>query len=184
MNELGKTIVPKVDSLGLNEQELGSLYLSLGGKQFTASDFSNPKVTTVVSSLQYIISQTVPYEKNTRQLSRIHFHCLPFHLIVQRTESGWTNPAPGVASGSLACSQQACNLNDLEILLQLGTIDIPKMNGGTIQINPHNKNAVSQWTDDKWEYSLAPVLVCKKPGKTVGLGDAISSVALLYQQMV
>eukprot|EP01112_Ceratiomyxa_fruticulosa_P018523 TRINITY_DN5932_c0_g1_i4.p1 TRINITY_DN5932_c0_g1~~TRINITY_DN5932_c0_g1_i4.p1 ORF type:complete len:501 (+),score=67.22 TRINITY_DN5932_c0_g1_i4:216-1718(+) len=184
MSELGTTIVPVVDSLGLNEQELGSLYLSLGGQQFTALDFSSPKISTVVSSLQYIISKTIPDDKSSRQLSRIHFHCLTFHLIVQRVSSGWTSGAPSVAAGSLACSKQACSFNDIELLLPLGDVELSKLNGGKMQINLSSKNAVTQWVDDKWEYSLAPVLVCKKPGKTVGLGDAISSVALMYQQMI
>jgi len=42
-------------------------------------------------------------------------------------------------------------------------------------------NPVVVWTEDNIEFNLSPVLVCRKPMKTVGLGDAISAVGLLYQ---
>ncbi len=41
-------------------------------------------------------------------------------------------------------------------------------------------NPVTEFRRGKINFFLSPVLVCKKPLKTVGLGDAISSVGLLY----
>jgi len=38
--------------------------------------------------------------------------------------------------------------------------------------------AVVDWERDGVEYSLAPVLVCTPPEKTVGLGDSISAAGL------
>lgn len=38
------------------------------------------------------------------------------------------------------------------------------------------------WEENSLEYYLSPVLVCKKPKKTVGLGDAISAVGLLHNK--
>jgi ADP-dependent phosphofructokinase/glucokinase len=40
---------------------------------------------------------------------------------------------------------------------------------------------VAAWTEGELELFYAPVLVCKAPTKTVGLGDAISTVGLVTQ---
>lgn len=43
------------------------------------------------------------------------------------------------------------------------------------------KHPIHEWRSGDFECALAPVLVCKHPQKTVGLGDSISATGLLYQ---
>ena len=61
-------------SLGLNEAELDFLSTSLGGDLV---DVKN--VSSVTQALRLVLDKSVD-----RVLSRIHFHCLPYHIIIER----------------------------------------------------------------------------------------------------
>ena len=91
MKQLATLIVPTVDSLGLNEQELGSIYLALGGTEFTRDHFKDPLVSTVVKALRLVYREIEKMPHISRKLTRIHFHCLTFHLILQVKNSNWNN---------------------------------------------------------------------------------------------
>ena len=41
-------------------------------------------------------------------------------------------------------------------------------------------NPVMHFASGGYQFAFSPVLVCKKPLKTVGLGDAISATGLIY----
>ena len=56
-------VLPSIDSLGLNEQELGSAYISLGGTEFTRDMFKEPTVRTAIQALKFILDAT--YEHQT-----------------------------------------------------------------------------------------------------------------------
>ena len=43
-------------------------------------------------------------------------------------------------------------------------------------------NGYVAWQRDNLDYFMSPVYVCRKPLKTVGLGDAISSAGLLNSE--
>jgi ADP-dependent glucokinase len=91
MKQLAYLIIPTVNSLGLNEQELGSLYLALGGTEFDRENFKDPLVSTVVSALQFVYREIEKIPTFSRKLTRIHFHCLTFHMIIQVKNSNWNN---------------------------------------------------------------------------------------------
>eukprot|EP01113_Clastostelium_recurvatum_P025042 TRINITY_DN3004_c0_g1_i2.p1 TRINITY_DN3004_c0_g1~~TRINITY_DN3004_c0_g1_i2.p1 ORF type:complete len:344 (-),score=44.44 TRINITY_DN3004_c0_g1_i2:145-1176(-) len=195
MAQIGRTVVPVVDSLGLNEQELGSLYESLGGTNLPRTSFRAPQVDTVVEALGYILKnldiwdESINPRKGQRRLMRVHFHCLTFHMVVQRTSGGWSDGAVSVAAGSLAASRQACNMVDVDVTLAT-TFKVPfVMTPTSSKEQDNNKFAtkhitadkpVVTWTEGDWTMHVAPVAVCRHPSKTVGLGDAISAVGLLY----
>mmetsp|Transcript_23440 Transcript_23440/g.32756 ORF Transcript_23440/g.32756 Transcript_23440/m.32756 type:complete len:487 (-) Transcript_23440:1027-2487(-) len=179
IEQLMDTLVPHSDSLGLNEQELGSVYKALGGNKYQASDFKDPKVETVLEAIQMIFHHAHKAQLQGRSLKRVHFHCLAFHLIVQTTASGWPSPVRAVTAGSLAATKQACDNEDIQV--SAVELHLP------LQFNTHSgtmdaHSGVASWSEGGLEYALAPVLVCKKPTKTVGLGDAISAVGLLYHK--
>jgi len=103
--------------------------------------------------------------------------------VVQRQNSNWRSGKYAVAAGSIATSRQACatqqlDLNTLELVLPL---HIEKGNRGGTEQNINANDPVLTWKEDQFELFLVPVLICKSPGKTVGLGDTISTVALLHQ---
>jgi ADP-dependent glucokinase len=103
------------------------------------------------------------------RLSRIHFHSLEFHIIAVMSDRqfSWSaEKATGaVAAGSLAASLQACN---------------SELNSLTSELHFATDKVVNRWQQEGIQFALAAVLVCKKPLKTVGLGDIISATGLLY----
>ncbi|KAK5578524.1 hypothetical protein RB653_008196 [Dictyostelium firmibasis] len=204
INLLAKKIIPFVDSIGLNEQELGFIYVSTGGKEFSLDDFKEPSVNVVVNALIHIMESTfnandkkgnaiddnimsdfgIPTMPKQRSLTRIHFHYLSFHLIITKSYSQWSPKltSSSVAASSIEATYQACRFNSVELLLPLSVdVDYRYTPGAkkSIVINP--SSPVTTWQDSGYEFHLSPVLVCKSPLKTVGLGDSISTMGFLYQ---
>lgn len=183
LKSLASSVLPRVDSLGLNEQELMALYAALGGKfsgPMSKKELgkSVPKPELVSKALEFIFDQPKPA---TRTLSRIHFHCFGYHIIAQRETSVFSNIKEGAISGSIKATERACDKksfveSDLELHLSEFTTGI----GEKFSISA--KTPVAEWTAKSGnKYVLAPVLTCAKPVQTVGLGDSISSSALAYQ---
>jgi ADP-dependent phosphofructokinase/glucokinase len=78
------TLLPRVDSLGLNEQELATTYEALGynSHKWTRSQLSSkvPHADAVIDVITLIMNTY-----NTKGgLTRIHFHSLAFHIIATR----------------------------------------------------------------------------------------------------
>ncbi|KAN0023309.1 hypothetical protein ACTFIU_011479 [Dictyostelium citrinum] len=201
INLLAKKIIPFVDSVGLNEQELGFIYVSTGGKKFSLDDFKEPSVNVVVNALLHIMETSLNFANNSvddnimgdfgiptmskqRSLTRIHFHYLSFHLIITKTYSQWSPKltSASVAASSIEATYQACRFNSVELLLPLSVeVDYRYTPGATKSIIINPSSPVTTWQDSGYEFHLAPVLVCKSPLKTVGLGDSISTMGFLYQ---
>lgn len=177
MKYLSMNILPFVDSLGLNEQELGLIFFSLNGeKNLTQNSFKNPQIKTIINSIKFIFQKMKNFShiEKTRQLSRIHFHCLTFHLIAEKipTFFHWKNTEKSIVAGSLESTKQACEFKNVEILMEAQKDNYSNFN---------SSYPVSIWYEEDIHFYLCPVLVCKNPSKTVGLGDSISSTALIYQ---
>jgi ADP-dependent glucokinase len=172
LEQILQHLVPRVDSLGLNEQELGSVYKVLTGE--SSDDFKSPSLDLMTKAVKKIFSFVNKNPAPSQTLSRIHFHCLTYHVVVERTASKWGNGGRSVASGSLAASLQACggviNPSTVDLLYDMKTND-------HTPIPPSHPTI--HWEEAGLQFHLAPVLVCKKPQKTVGLGDAISAIGLL-----
>eukprot|EP01132_Coremiostelium_polycephalum_P008378 gene8378-10292_t len=188
--QLFKQVIPFIDSIGLNEQELGYLYKATGGSNLKMSSFRDPDVNTVVTAINHLFDLIT----HKRQLTRIHFHCLSFHLIAVRVvdqhsitgiSTQWWNTkstSRSLAASSLEASERACGSKDLELKLPLQfKVDYLYTPGSTIDIKINPSHPVHHWQDNGLEFHIAPVLVCKRVEKTVGLGDSISSVSLIYQ---
>jgi len=177
LSELGFTLLAEVDSIGLNEQELYYLYKSLGGMELSNDQFTNPNPNDVQKAIEFIFKVATP-KINQRGLTRIHFHSLAYHIIAVRQGEfnyKWCleKAKIGVTSGSLASSEQACSadIEHMDILIP-ATLSI---NDALMKIE-----STINWEFRGIHYFLSPVLVCHKPTKTVGLGDTISSMGLLY----
>ncbi|EGC31620.1 hypothetical protein DICPUDRAFT_50094 [Dictyostelium purpureum] len=193
-------IVPFVDSIGLNEQELGFIYVSTGGKKFTLDDFKEPTVNTAVEAIIHIFDISfsnqdktdsdilgdfgIPTMSKQRSLTRIHFHYLSFHIVSTKAYSQWSpnQSSAAVAASSIEATNQACLFNDVELHLPPSVeVDYRYTPGATKTILFNKKSPVTYWQDSGYEFHVAPVLVCKSPMKTVGLGDSISTMGFLYQ---
>lgn len=203
MRELADTILPHVSSMGLNEQELGSLVVSIESpndekaKESSKKEFTDPSVHTVVNSLitvfnhveRQLKSNNKDNNKNRIPFGRIHFHSLRYHIVAikNREEGGWEQGAASVAAGSLTASLQACEfpygrLDPLEhfSILFDSWKELSEISRKTVDNSDGITIPFVNWTSQGITFYFAPVAVCKKPKKTVGLGDAISASGLMY----
>lgn len=179
LEQLAKRIIPEVDSLGLNEQEMSALYATLGIDDIDLADVTGlvPKVESVTAIMSHVLS-------NNDRLGRIHFHSFGYHIIGQKKSKTdrWPNVESAVAAGSVKASERACAQTDLsaeDITLQLQ--EPFRFYGSPEVARISSESPVIVYETDDLVFALAPVLTCNKPVQTVGLGDSISASALAYQ---
>lgn len=117
------------------------------------------------------------------QLTRVHFHCLTYHIIAT-VPGHWANMKSAVAMGARIAGNQACDTTSPHA--SSFTMKMPdkfKLSSHPDYAEEVTFNAsqpVLAFEIQGYEFHLSPVLVCDKPLKTVGLGDSISSMALMY----
>jgi len=183
-----------VDSLGFNEQEM-SFMSQVGEGPFAeqfpikSSSINAYKATEILDWLLTSFGRDKKDPDSKRisyRLQRIHFHSLTYHMSATRGPD-WSNGAAALAAGARLAGKQACDgkgiaaedLDPTTVELRIGQevlLDQEKENNFNPQV------AVTSWTRDDVLFIYTPVLVCKKPVKTVGLGDAISATGLMYSQ--
>lgn len=175
-------IIEKVSSLGLNEQELILSSHLLGGPHKEIYNIDGlPIIHKITDTMVWLMKKFGKLSKKEHsRLTRIHFHTLTYHII--GTVPGvWGNSAGAVAAGTRKAGRQACDTPILDP--EKADLKIPKKfllhTGGEERTFSHSEPVMS-FTHESLEFSFSPVLVCKKPLKTVGLGDAISATGLLY----
>jgi ADP-dependent glucokinase len=189
LEDILPTLLPYTPSLGLNEQELKSTMTASGGPTELLSRMYPPQVGVVADSLYWLLSKYGNMDVRTPNsvLSRIHFHSLKFHVLAHFT-STWGNGQTAVVKGTEIAGKQACD--DEVIIPSKMSLKIPdsfvlSFQDEELRNTPHvfdpNSPQLS-WKRGRVEFHFSPVLVCKNPLKTVGLGDAISSTGLLYSQ--
>ncbi|KAJ6228921.1 adp-dependent glucokinase [Anaeramoeba flamelloides] len=179
MDEIFKQIIPNVDSLGLNEQEASSIAIALGWDQERidkiAASISDP------TEIARLAKEIFAFHSGKR-LSRVHFHCLGWHMIIQKKDSLWEDAFQTVAAGSLRASMQACGLdreqldkNPQFVKKNYKLLAEPINTDAFKEIEPSFETKfVKQLELDDLDLFWVQVAVCNKPVKTVGLGDAIS----------
>lgn len=183
-------IIPNVDSIGLNEQELAFISAVGGGPNSTAVAGAT-HVYKAVDVLYWLITTfgrdvSDPKRAHNR-LQRIHFHCLTYHVMLS-VGSDWSNLQAGLSAGVRLAGRQACGLSGDDSagapgLVELRTADsllLDKDQGRVYELNPHAP--VTSWMRNDVLFIFSPTLVCKHPTKTVGLGDAISATGLSFSQ--
>lgn len=190
--EVLNRIVPYVDSLSLNEQEL-AFFSHVANGPYTDLYPVAPgavHVHKVVEMLNWLITtygydKSNPESKNSNyRLTRIHFHSLTFHLMVYRG-TDWSNQASGLASGARVAARQACqatsdiNTDNLELRTSLSYL-LDQQVGKSYNLEP--QKPLSSWMRKDVVFIYTPVLVCKFPTRTVGLGDAIATSGLIFSQ--
>lgn len=173
-------VVVRASSLGLNEQELLSLSKAVGVS--LGINVSKPELPMVADLLHWLITSY----GSLSGLSRIHLHTLTYHIVAELTEGPWHYGESAVVMGAKVAGLQACSVEKFDG--KLFEIRLPSqfylshedmtLSNQMVHISP--SSPVVHWLRGGVRYFLSPVLVCKQPLKTVGLGDAISSTGLVY----
>lgn len=167
-----KGILHAVSSIGLNEQEL----VMLDWKLHRPSDprphgsESKPELEQTLQVLQKVLRTL----NRHGHLSRIHFHTLHFHAICY-DPSLWEQGDAGVAAGSAVTSEVSCG--DAFMKQDMSRFDLRYRRPVKCETVTA---AASDPSSQEIECCVAPVLVCKKPLMTAGLGDNISGAGLKY----
>ena len=118
-------------------------------------------------------------------LSRIHFHTLAYHILAT-VDGHWANQLAAVAAGARVAATQACATETIDTrrvsLKAPHEFMTSRLEAGSkVVLNP-NKPVV-EWHREGVSFHFTPVLVCKDPVRTVGLGDAISAEGLFYSEV-
>ncbi|KAG9341183.1 hypothetical protein JZ751_019622 [Albula glossodonta] len=181
-------VIPIVNSIGLNEQEL--LFLSQAGdgphSELTSWD-GVPDVGRVSDILLWVLEKhgrTDP--ESEADLTRIHFHTLAYHILAT-VDGYWGNQASAVAAGARVAGSQACGLQRIDVTKVAlrapmefhSSYSEPRE---SLHINP--AEPVTVYHRGNVTFYLTPVLVCRQPLRTVGLGDAISAEGILYSEIL
>ncbi|XP_027887641.1 ADP-dependent glucokinase isoform X1 [Xiphophorus couchianus] len=180
-------VLPIVSSVGLNEQELLFLSQAGDGPHAALPAWKGvPDVGRVGDILYWVLERHGRTDPSSESdLTRIHFHTLAYHILVT-VDGYWGNQAAAVMAGARVASSQACGLR---------TVDVSKVELKapleflTSHLEPRERlslkpeEPVAVWRRGNITFHLTPVLVCKRPLRTVGLGDAISAEGLVYSEL-
>ncbi|XP_044620525.2 ADP-dependent glucokinase isoform X3 [Equus asinus] len=179
-------VFPAVTSLGLNEQELLFLSQSASGPHSSLSSWNGvPDVGMVSDILFWILKEHGRSKSRASDLTRIHFHTLAYHILAT-VDGHWANQLAAVAAGARMAGTQACatetiNASRVSLRAPREFMTSHSEAGSRIVVNP-NKPVV-EWHREGISFHFTPVLVCKDPIRTVGLGDAISAEGLFYSEV-
>ncbi|XP_028350827.1 ADP-dependent glucokinase isoform X3 [Physeter macrocephalus] len=175
-----------VTSLGLNEQELLFLSQSASGPHSSLSSWTGvPDVGVVSDILFWILKEHGKSESRASDLTRIHFHTLAYHILAT-VDGHWANQLAAVAAGARMAGTQACATETIDT--RRVSLKAPRefmtsrsAAGSRVMLNPNEP--VVEWHREGVSFHFTPVLVCKDPVRTVGLGDAISAEGLFYSEV-
>ncbi|XP_058667219.1 ADP-dependent glucokinase isoform X3 [Ammospiza caudacuta] len=184
-NIVHQQVFPLVNSIGLNEQELLFLTQSASGPHASLASWSGiPDVGVVSDILFWILKEHGKTAERASDLTRIHFHTLAYHILVT-VDGHWGNQAAAVAAGARAAGTQACatdTIDTAKVFLKAPLEFVTSHTEAPSKISLNPDEPVVQWHREGISFHFTPVLVCKDPVRTVGLGDAISAEGLLYSE--
>ncbi|XP_042198960.1 ADP-dependent glucokinase isoform X2 [Callorhinchus milii] len=190
MTDILHQILPIVNSVGLNEQEL--LFISqsgLGPYSSQASWDGIPDVGKVSDIIFWMLQNYGRIEpESDSDLTRIHFHTLAYHILAT-VDGYWANQMSAVAAGARAAGIQACGgptIDHRKFILKAPREFSPSWTDDSlkrVKIVLTPTDPVHMWQRENISFYFTPVLICKHPIRTVGLGDAISAEGLLYSEL-
>ena len=189
LKELVQYILPYVDSVGMNEQELPNLQSILKYGYVTFIAEAIPRVASALDSMRnvYSLLQTMPFSPDVqhgRRISRLHVHTLAFQAILTKRGSPWKNTMSAAAKASLTGNRHVCNSHEVETdksQLILDSSFSLSLEPGSARVYMKEHQPVSCWYEEDRKFCIAPMLMCTEAHKTAGGGDNISSAALSIQ---
>lgn len=175
-----------MNSIGLNEQELLFLTQSASGPHASLASWNGiPDVGVVSDILFWVLKEHGKTADRASDLTRIHFHTLAYHILAT-VDGFWGNQVAAVAAGARAAGAQACateTIDTSKVFLKAPLEFVTSQIEAPSKISLNPDEPVVHWHREGISFHFTPVLVCKDPVRTVGLGDAISAEGLLYSEV-
>lgn len=186
-NIMQKQVIPIVSSIGLNEQELLFLSQASGGPHADLPSWKGvPDVGRVSDILLWVLEQHGRIEPSSEaELTRVHFHTLAYHVLAT-VDGYWDNQVAAVTAGARVASTQACGLQTVDVskVVLKAPLEFHSSHSQPREaLSLHPTRPVTVWRRGNVTFHLTPVLVCRQPLRTVGLGDAISAEGLFYSEI-
>lgn len=192
LKQLTTKILPFVDSVGMNEQELTNLYSVLEYGEVSIVADSNPRVATALDQMRktfLLIRRQNERNQSKRKLTRIHVHTLAYQAIMTVKKSDWKRTEAAAAKASLTAHRYVCNSQDIALdkckLLLDDSFSTTTDNDNTSRVFFEPTKPVSCWEEqvdgENVDICVAPVLICTEAQLTAGAGDNISAAGLVLQ---
>ncbi len=193
--EVIEHVLTRVDSLGMNEQELPNLYGMLTNGTMTLISDPYPRLATTIDNMRtvYHTLREQQVKDGHRKLTRLHVHTLAYQAIMTTIKSPWKNTMSAAAKASLTASRFVCGNDKVQTdkakLLMDDSFSTSKEEGAK-RMPYHADHPVSCWEErgevqgeEEGEFLIcvAPVLVCTDVIQTAGAGDNISAAGLVLQ---
>ena len=185
LQELMTYVLPYMDSVGMNEQELANLcsMLEHGNVTFIADPY--PRVATTLDQIRVLYNHLRTFkQEGERPLSRIHVHTLAFQAILVSKHSDWKNIHGAVAKASLTATRHVCAsnwVNTQHAKLIMDDSFLVSDKPGSHRMPLIDSAPVSCWNEVSSKICVAPNLVCTMVHQTAGGGDNISAAGLVLQ---
>ncbi|CAK1542946.1 unnamed protein product [Leptosia nina] len=192
LTHLTTKVLPYVDSVGMNEQELSNLYNVLEyGEVIVVAD-SNPRIATALDQMRktfHLIRMKNNEYQSKREITRIHVHTLAYQAILTVKDSDWKRTEAAAAKASLTAHRYVCNNQKISLdkskLLLDDSFSTTTDNDNNSRVFFEPSKPVACWDEDlnntKVEICVAPVLICTEAQLTAGAGDNISAAGLVLQ---
>jgi ADP-dependent glucokinase len=186
MTQIVNDIIPFVDSLGMNEQELPNLRSIFTVGNVTLVSDSYPRTAVVLDQMRDVFR--FANDQSGGRISRIHVHTLAFQAVLIRKGSDWKNTRAAATKSALTAHRHTCGSDVIDVAKARLIMDdsFTTTNGESklrIQFDP--KYPVPCWEETianaAVEICIAPVLVCTRVLLTAGGGDNVSAAGLVVQ---
>lgn len=202
LQSIENLVIPHVNSLGMNEQELPTLlkYLTKEGVNIRSDAY--PRVATTLDQMRQLYQ--ILQKPTKGGLTRIHAHTLAFQAIMTRVDSGWKNTLTSSVKAALTAHRYTCGSHEIDMAKAKLIMDdsyTTSKQGSRRKIPFNPKHPVVCWQEQisvevsghpeaslkvpsqiqEIEICVAPVLVCTKVKQTAGAGDNVSAAGLIFQ---
>ena len=189
LREIVDNILPYVESMGMNEQELPNLYQMLTYGNLTLVSDPYPRVATVLDQMRDVYDVLDDFTNG--KISRIHVHTLAFQAILVKEGSSWKNTRRAAAKAALTAHRHTCGSHEVDVAKAKLIMDdsFTTTRGTKLEKRRmlfNSKSPVACWKEEISKKHLiqicvAPVLVCTKVLQTGGGGDNVSAAGLVLQ---
>lgn len=186
LKQMVTKILPHVDSLGMNEQELPNLRSIFSIGNVTLVSDSYPRTAVVLDQMRDVF--TYADHLSDGQISRLHVHTLAFQAVLVRKGSSWKNSKAAAAKSALTAHRHTCGNDVIDVAKARLIMDdsFTTTNGDSkLRIQFDAAHPVPCWMETvsnvAVEICVAPVLVCTQVLLTGGGGDNVSAAGLLAQ---
>lgn len=186
LKQMVTSIIPFVDSIGMNEQELPNLHSIFALGNITLVSDSYPRTAVILDQMREVFSYAD--HLSSGRISRMHVHTLAFQAVLVRKGSNWKNTRAAATKSALTAHRHTCGSDVIDVAKARLIMDdsFTTTNGASklrIQFDP--KYPVPCWEETlsnvAVEICVAPVLVCTRVLLTAGGGDNVSAAGLVVQ---